>query len=107
MDGLQRLRARARFLQPQSSKEAIQDLEDLASPVGAFVRDRCQLGSGLTVETDALYKAYRQWCDDYGAGANNKSVFGRDLRAVRPEIKVRRLGAERDRAYIGIAMVTP
>jgi putative DNA primase/helicase len=36
LDGLARLRERGRFRQPQSSKDAIQELEDLASPIGAF-----------------------------------------------------------------------
>lgn len=43
LDGLQKLRARARFEQPAASKVAIK-LEDLASPVGAFIREMCKLG---------------------------------------------------------------
>jgi len=41
LDGLDRLRARGRFIQPESGKERIQELEDLSSPVGVFVRERC------------------------------------------------------------------
>jgi putative DNA primase/helicase len=36
LDGLQSLRARGRFEQPISSADAIREMEDLASPVGAF-----------------------------------------------------------------------
>jgi putative DNA primase/helicase len=84
LDGLQSLRARGRFVQPESSQDAIQELEDLASPVGAFIRDRCLLGPSRTVEAGVLYKAYRQWCEDHGRGAVNRALFGRDLRAIRP-----------------------
>ena len=69
LDGLQRLRARGRFKQPDTSEDAIREMEDLASPVGAFLRDRCRVGADLKVETDTLYKAYRQWCLDTGRPA--------------------------------------
>jgi putative DNA primase/helicase len=41
LDGLDRLNARGYFEQPAVSRAAMQRLEDLASPVSAFVRDRC------------------------------------------------------------------
>ena len=39
--GLDRLRARGYFRMPQSSTDAIHQLEDLASPITAFLRDWC------------------------------------------------------------------
>ena len=90
LDGLQSLRARGVFKQPQSSREAIQELEDLASPVGAFVRERCTLGPDKKVEIDLLYGVYRQWCSDNGRlPCVSRQIFGRDLRALRPEMKDR------------------
>jgi putative DNA primase/helicase len=87
LEGLQKLRARGRFQQPQTSTDVIGELEDLASPVAAFVRDRCRVGLDLTVEVGALYAAYRRWCEDNGRHAVNKAVFGRDLRAARPDFE--------------------
>jgi len=106
LDGLQSLRARGRFIQPQSSQEAIQELEDIASPVGAFIRDTCTLSAEHSVEVDALYQRYRQWCLDNGRPASSRQIFGRDLRAARPEIKLRRHGRHEGRArfYAGIAV---
>jgi putative DNA primase/helicase len=107
--GLQKLRARGRFQQPRSSDDAIQELEDLASPVGAFVRDRCSLGPDQTIETTVAYKAYRHYCEDNGLPIGSQAVFGRDLRAARPEIRVRRLGtnpADRTRVYVGLTIKT-
>ena len=39
-EGWERLYRRGRFVQPDSSLELINQLEDLGSPIGAFVRDR-------------------------------------------------------------------
>ena len=42
LDWLDRLNERGYFLNPASGKEAIQQLEDLSSPISAFIRDeRC------------------------------------------------------------------
>jgi putative DNA primase/helicase len=104
LDGLQRLRACGRFKPPASSQEAIQQLEDLASPVGAFLRERCTVRPDLNVEIADLYRAYRAWCEDAGRQAVNEQLFGRDLRAARPEIRVRQLGTARNRHYVGIGL---
>ena len=106
LDGLHQLRSRGRFLPPATSKEAIQALEDLASPVGAFMRDRCTIGPDLSVQAGDLYQAYRLWCDEHGRHAVNQQLLGRDLRAVRPEVRVRQLGEDRRRHYVGICLGT-
>jgi putative DNA primase/helicase len=87
LDGLERLRERGRFMQPHTSQEAIVELEDLSSPVGAFVRERCTLGRDQSVDRTALYGAYREWCDQRGYAVMNTSNFGRALRAVNPAIR--------------------
>ena len=90
VEGLQRLRERGRFVQPASSAEAIRELEDLGSPVGAFVRDCCSVGAGLSATTDEIYAAWQAWCRDQGREhAGTKARFSRDLRAVLPSVTVR------------------
>jgi len=106
LDGLHQLRARGRFQPPTTSKEAILALEDLASPVGAFMRERCRIGAQETVEAGLMYQTYRTWCEEHGRHAVNQQVFGRDLRAVRPEVRVRQLGSDRHRHYAGIGLRT-
>lgn len=68
MGGLDRLMARGYFEQPQSGAEAIRQMEDLASPIAAFIREECvtdapvslsnrcgQLGrAGVTIRIEAL-----------------------------------------------------
>lgn len=87
LDGLERLRNRGHFQQPQTSQDAIRDLDDLAAPVSAFVRDRCVLGSDRSVDRADLYRAYREWSDDRGYPRRNAAVFGRDLKAAHPQIQ--------------------
>ena len=41
---------------PTSAAEAQRHLEDLASPVGAFVRDRCRVDPDLVVDKDDLWE---------------------------------------------------
>ncbi len=57
LEGWLRLRQRGRFVQPSSMEDAIRNMEDLSSPVGAFVRERCDVGAGLRVWVDDLYNA--------------------------------------------------
>ena len=106
LDGLQKLRARGRFEQPTSSADAIREMEDLASPVGAFLRDKCRFRHDLEIAVEALYKAYRQWCEDNGRPASNSATFGRDLRAAKPGLKVVRHRPSRDRYYDGVDLGT-
>jgi putative DNA primase/helicase len=105
--GLDRLQAQGRFTRPPSTTEAFVAMQDLASPVAAFVRDRCEVGLGLSVLVDELWSSWRAWCEDDGHKAGTKQVFGRDLRAVVPGLRVARPGAHegaRDRVYHGVTL---
>ena len=82
-------------------------MRDLASPVSAFVRERCQVGPGHEVEVDPFYTAYRTWCDDNGHIKSTKATFGRDLRAAVPSVrKIRPLNEnERVYKYAGVRLI--
>jgi len=91
IEGLKRLRARGHFAQPASVLETVREIEDLASPVLAFVRDRCVVGTGHRVWVDDLYNAWKHWCEQDGRTAiTNKQTFGRDLAAAVPGVSRRR-----------------
>jgi putative DNA primase/helicase len=62
-------------------------MRDLASPVAAFVRERCELGTDKEVSPELLYSTYKGWSDDNGHIKKDKATFGRDLRAAQPSIK--------------------
>jgi putative DNA primase/helicase len=59
LDGLYRLTVtnENRFTFLESADEAIVAMRDLASPVGAFVRERCVVGPDKQVAVDEIYKA--------------------------------------------------
>jgi putative DNA primase/helicase len=108
LDGLARLTREGRFTRPPGADEAMVTLQDLASPVAAFVRDRCVRKSDATVLVDELYAAWRSWAEDNGTPRVSKQVFGRDLRAAVPGLQVARPGGhdelERARVYVGVEL---
>jgi putative DNA primase/helicase len=106
LEGLDRLRERGHFTTPASARDAQRHLEDLASPVGAFARDRCEVGSSFTATTDDLWAEWKEWCVDEGCGHGTKAVFARDLRAsVAGLSPIRtREGEQRARGYRGIRL---
>jgi putative DNA primase/helicase len=87
LDGLDRI-SRQPFTVPESSSEAILQLQDLVSPVAAFVRECCDRGRDHEIECKELYAAYRDWADDNGHHLATAQTFGRDLRAVMPELRI-------------------
>jgi putative DNA primase/helicase len=107
LDGLERLNDAGRFTRPPGADEAMVALQDLASPVAAFVRDRCVRGADHEVPVDALYTAWRTWAEDNGHVKSTKQVFGGDLRAAVPGLRVARPGGhdepDRPRIYVGVA----
>jgi putative DNA primase/helicase len=105
LDGLRRLTIENdnNFTIIASSDEAIIALRDLASPVGAFVRE---IGPQHQIEIDVLYKEFKTWAEDNGHPKQSKQAFGKDLHAGIPSVRVTRPrdGRERTRIYIGIGL---
>jgi len=102
--GWKRLHQRGRFVQPQSVQDAVRDMEELSSPVSAFVRERCDIGVGYRAMADDLYGSWKQWCEQEGRhSATTRQTFGRDLAAAVPGV-VRRRGSGQTPFYEGIAL---
>ena len=103
LKGLDRLRKRGGFRMPKSSHDAIRQLEDLASPVSAFLRDWCDPPSPDAQENvKDLYAAWSCWCEQQGIRPGSNIVFGRNLRAVRAQIRTGGKGQER--FYTGVKL---
>jgi putative DNA primase/helicase len=105
LDGAQALRARQHFKTPKASEEAVRTLEDLGSPIAAFVREVCELGPTESIAVDSLYAEYRAWCTNRGAEKISiKDTFCRDLMSAEPGIKRVRAGSDGERfgRYDGI-----
>jgi putative DNA primase/helicase len=107
LEGIDRLAEHDRFIEPDSSKDAVIALADLVSPVAAFVRDRCVRGPGMEVACKALYDDWKRWAEDNGHRGGSNQTFGRDLRAVIPALRNRRPredDGDRSRAYVGVGL---
>jgi putative DNA primase/helicase len=107
IEGWRRLRERGRFMQPESGRESLGEMDDIASPVSAFMRERCEVKAGATVVVKDLFEAYKQWCKEQGRDhVGTAQSFGRDLKAVEPRIRTAqpRNGSERLRVYVGIRL---
>jgi putative DNA primase/helicase len=103
--GLERLRQRRRFEQPQKAIEAMEEMEALASPVRAFIREACVIEPGVEIVTSDLYRQWVSWCEIHGRShPGTTERFGRDLHTAFPSTKTvaRKKGEKRWRAYTGI-----
>lgn len=103
--GYIRLRERGYFLQPDSARDAIDELEALGSPVAAFVKQRCVVAPGLQCMPERVFEEWKVWCEANGRKEpGTLQSFGRDLRAVVSGLKVSRprVGGQQVRVYEGI-----
>ncbi len=105
--GYQRLQSRGHFIQPESGRELVEDMADLSSPVGKFVRDRCEIAPGQQVSVDDVFEAWKEWCKENNREhAGTKLTFCRDLRAAVPNLKTvqHRETTRRVRYYEGLGL---
>jgi len=111
LDGLQRLTNDNGnvFTRTPSADEAIASMRDLASPVGAYGRERCEIGKPeFRIKVNELYQDFKVWADDNNHPKISKQVFGRDLHAAYPSIRLERPrehateDEKRVRIYVGI-----
>ncbi|MCY2976682.1 MAG: phage/plasmid primase, P4 family [Planctomycetota bacterium] len=102
IEGWQRLHERGYFVVPSSVRAIVEEIEDLSSPVSAFVRDECVVGAGHRVWVGDLYEAWKGWCDREGRTlVTTRQSFGRDLASAVCSI-TRRRGAGDQTFYEGI-----
>lgn len=102
--GLDRLRKRGRFEQPESALEVMQDLQELSSPLTTFGAECCLLDSRYKVETQLLYGGFRAWLEKTGSRwTPDITQFGRDLKAAFPRVNKMKKGG-RAPVYRGITL---
>ena len=82
--GYLRLRERGYLVQAAAGIEAMRDVEELASPITAFIARRCDLSGEVPFAT--LYRAWQDDCVENGLNPTAANIFGRDLRAAVPSI---------------------
>lgn len=106
--GRSRLFTRGHFVQPRSANEAVEQLEELGSPIRAFIRAACELGAAREVAVVDAYAAWRGWCQANGhERPGTVQSFSRDLRAAAPGVGIFRPwegGDDRPRRYRGLGL---
>ncbi len=107
IDGWKRLRERGRFVQPESGVQLVQQLNELSSPISAFVEECCEVRDSVSIETSMLYQAWVEWCKESGREPSTIQTFGRDLTALLPRLDIRQsrvYSTKRVRIYEGIRL---
>ena len=108
LDGLGTLTERGSFTLPESSGALLKEMEELASPVAQFVSDCCVVNDpAASIPCHLLYARWKEWCADQGRDrVGTVAMFGRDLRAAFPRLKVTqpRESGGRVRHYEGIRL---
>jgi putative DNA primase/helicase len=108
-EGYLRLERRGYFVQPDSAKDAIAELEALGSPIGAFIKQRCAVGPGLSCLPARLFEAWKEWRTEIGRKEpGTLHTFVRDVHAAVPGLRVARpqIGDDRVRTYEGIDLIS-
>lgn len=107
IDGWERLNDRGHFVMPEKSKALLEEIEELSSPVKAFVRDCCTVDPEGEISINALFQEWKNWSDRNGShSSGTKQRFGRDMRSALPNLRIsyRRDGDDRQRFYEGIRL---
>ncbi len=106
IEGWRQVQKRGLIETPESAQTAVAELEDLGSPVGAFVRDRCIVEPGRQVSAADVWQAWQDWCREQGRDyTGTRQTFSRDLRAAVAGLEITnplRTASGRTRFYEGI-----
>jgi hypothetical protein len=90
------------------ASQAIEQLADLASPIGAFVRERCVVGPQYSPDCAIMFRAWVSWClENHRDHHGTTQTFARDLRAMVPGLSItqpRDARGERPRHYQGVGI---
>src|SRR5262249_33337939 len=107
IEGWRRLRERGRFVQPDSARDLLGQLEDLTSPIGEVLRECCLVGQEYSVLKAKLFEKWQMWCSKNGRERpGDAATFGRNLLAALPEVKQSqpRDGEKRVPTYVGVGL---
>ncbi|HEY1192458.1 MAG TPA: phage/plasmid primase, P4 family [Gemmata sp.] len=105
--GFVRLRAQGMtFTRTNTAADYQRELEELSSPVKAFVRERCDVGPTSEVLVNDLFNSWKGWNEQRNREPGTQPVFGRDLHAAYPHVRTTqvRRGGPPVRLYRGIGL---
>jgi putative DNA primase/helicase len=103
IEGWARLKERCHFSQPAASRDLERAMEDLASPVKAFLKECCKVGEGdeFMVPCFDLFNRWRWWAESKGQDwVGTEEEFGRNLRAALSHTKRQRPKVDGKRVWV-------
>ncbi|MDF3019328.1 MAG: Phage/plasmid primase P4-like protein [Steroidobacteraceae bacterium] len=107
LDGLQRLQARGYLATPESGRELADEMREQASPIAAFVAEKCVVHPDAAVDRNDLFAVWKTWCQAQGMEHPGTMItFGRRLSAAFPGIgrSQPRDGGTRLNLYSGVRL---
>jgi len=106
LDGLTALNTQGRLTEPESSQDYRETLEELTSPLRAFLDEHCVESPLATVERNTLYEEWRAWCEINGYPPGSSLSLGKNLSATVARLSTRRPNEKgvRARYYVGIGL---
>jgi len=109
--GLKSLLQQGHFKQPESARADVELMENLSSPAGLFIKERCKIGAECFVASDDLWNAWRDWCFNAGLFSGTKEMFFQKLNSLdMPGFKKHRptnSSGKRPWGYLGITLLDP
>jgi putative DNA primase/helicase len=107
LDGLASLRDARRFIEPDASLRAKEEIMNSGDPLRSFVYEECELGFDFQVSKDELFRRYQLHCQTIGAKMPlAKPKFIAALKTAFNGVRPARLGGDggREQAMVGIRL---
>src|SRR5262249_11989611 len=93
LEGRDRLYKRGYFIQPDSGKERLQQLADLARPESSMLRDCTEMKPGGILLQGDLFQVCECWCCENGiTHSGTAQTFARHVHTAWPGLDVARVG---------------
>ncbi len=106
IEGLQKLKAAGRFVEPRRCKAAIEQYRRDVNPARTFLLENFNTSLGFdSVVCKELYDSYVNWCLENGYRPLNSSNLGKEVKRAFPNIKKvqTRFGSVRNWVFEGLA----
>lgn len=107
MEGLQKLTADGRFIEPERCKEAMNEYRKDTNPARVFLEENYIEGFEFEgVACGELYQTYVTWCEQNGYHPLNSSNLGKEIKRTFPDsVKVqKRQGGRRIWVFSGLSL---
>jgi putative DNA primase/helicase len=106
VDGWARLQKQGRFTRPQSAEGLLEQMGEVSSDIGLFVKDHCIVGPNCGEFIGNLYDKWVEFCNEIKRKEpGTKTRFGKEIHSVaKIDVIQKTLNGKRERLYVGIRL---